>query len=141
MILTDINVLVYAHCSDSPLHAKALDRLKMMATSPAPFALCSNVIAGFARIVTNRKIMKKPSTLKEALSFIDSLVGLPKFRHVEAGPDYWDTFKKLMEESRPHGNLIMDAHLAAIAIENGCTLLTHDRDFKRFDGLSIEWLD
>jgi uncharacterized protein len=29
----------------------------------------------------------------------------------------------------------MDAWIAAIAIEHGCTLVTTDRDFSRFDGL------
>ncbi len=30
----------------------------------------------------------------------------------------------------------MDAHLAALAIEFGATLYTHDRDFNRFSGVN-----
>ena len=33
------------------------------------------------------------------------------------------------------GNLTSDAHLAALAIEHGATMLTFDRDFSRFAGL------
>jgi predicted nucleic acid-binding protein len=36
------------------------------------------------------------------------------------------------------GNLISDAWIAAIAIEQGATLVSADRDFRRFPGLRIE---
>jgi len=34
-----------------------------------------------------------------------------------------------------HGNLVPDAHLAALAIEHGLTLCSTDGDFARFQGL------
>jgi uncharacterized protein len=37
------------------------------------------------------------------------------------------------------GNLTSDAHLAALAIEHGATLCSHDNDFSRFAGL--RWVD
>lgn len=37
------------------------------------------------------------------------------------------------------GNLVSDAHLAAIATELGSVLGTFDRDFERFAGLRIDW--
>jgi len=37
--------------------------------------------------------------------------------------------------ARARGNLIHDAWLAAIAIEQGSTLFTTDRDFAKFPGL------
>ncbi|MBM4037366.1 MAG: type II toxin-antitoxin system VapC family toxin [Planctomycetes bacterium] len=33
------------------------------------------------------------------------------------------------------GNLVADAFLAALAIENGCEWITTDRDYARFPGL------
>jgi predicted nucleic acid-binding protein len=36
------------------------------------------------------------------------------------------------------GNLVSDAHLAALAVEHGATLHSTDRDFSRFDGLRWE---
>jgi predicted nucleic acid-binding protein len=38
------------------------------------------------------------------------------------------------------GNLVSDAHLAALAIEHGAELGTFDRDFARFAGLRLQWL-
>jgi hypothetical protein len=35
-----------------------------------------------------------------------------------------------------YGNLVSDAHLAALAIEHGLTLCSTDGDFARFPGLS-----
>ncbi len=35
-----------------------------------------------------------------------------------------------------HGNLVPDAHLAALAIEHGLTLCSADGDFARFPGLN-----
>jgi len=42
----------------------------------------------------------------------------------------------LTENGQTPGPLVMDAALAAIAIEHGATLYTTDRDFARFAGLS-----
>jgi predicted nucleic acid-binding protein len=33
--------------------------------------------------------------------------------------------------------MLMDAHLAALAMEHGGTLATADRDFRRFEGLRL----
>jgi predicted nucleic acid-binding protein len=46
---------------------------------------------------------------------------------------------RLLPKSRVRGSLIMDAHLAALAIEHGATLYTNDRDFARFPGLKVEY--
>ncbi|MEA3290902.1 MAG: hypothetical protein U9Q71_01100 [Pseudomonadota bacterium] len=34
------------------------------------------------------------------------------------------------------GNLTSDEHLAALAIEHGCTVYSADNDFKRFAGIT-----
>jgi uncharacterized protein len=46
---------------------------------------------------------------------------------------------ELLPSNRVRGSLIMDAHLAALAIEHGATLCTNDRDFARFPGLKLEF--
>jgi predicted nucleic acid-binding protein len=42
---------------------------------------------------------------------------------------------KLLAQPGVHGNLVTDAHLAALAIEHGLTLCSTDGDFARFQGL------
>jgi hypothetical protein len=52
---------------------------------------------------------------------------------------HWDILNDLLQKSQARGPLIMDAHLAALAIEHGATLCTNDRDFLRFPGLKVEF--
>lgn len=49
-----------------------------------------------------------------------------------------DVFERILLSASPSSNLILDAHLAALAIEHGLTLCSVDRDFSRFRGLSFE---
>ena len=46
--------------------------------------------------------------------------------------------RQLIDETGARGNLVADAHLAALAIEHGATLCTDDVDFRRFKGLKLE---
>jgi len=43
--------------------------------------------------------------------------------------------EELLTRSGTAGNLVNDAHLAALAIEHRGTLVTYDTDFTRFDGV------
>lgn len=45
-------------------------------------------------------------------------------------------FTSLCREAGASGNRVPDAWLAALAIEQGATLITSDGDFARFSGLS-----
>jgi uncharacterized protein len=58
---------------------------------------------------------------------------------VGAHERHWQILRGLLPGSRSRGSLIMDAHLAALAIEHGATLCTNDRDFLRFPGLKVEF--
>jgi hypothetical protein len=45
---------------------------------------------------------------------------------------HWNLFNTLLQEGQASGRLVMDAHLAALAIVHGAFLCTTDRDFSRF---------
>jgi predicted nucleic acid-binding protein len=47
--------------------------------------------------------------------------------------------RELMLPLGTAGNLVTDAHLAALAIEHGAELCSSDADFSRFSGL--RWVD
>lgn len=137
MILPDIQILVYAHRKENPYHEKAAQHLLQMAQSLSPFALCSFVCSGFLRLVTNHRIFVEPTSLDTAMLFIESLLQLEHCRVLEPGPRHWPIFSTLLKEARATGNLVSDAYLASIAIEHGCELLTHDRDFLKFPELKV----
>jgi predicted nucleic acid-binding protein len=45
----------------------------------------------------------------------------------------------IVRDCRPAGNLVPDAHLAALALEHGLTVVSTDTDFARFPG--VAWLN
>jgi predicted nucleic acid-binding protein len=53
----------------------------------------------------------------------------------EPGSRHLEILAALLEESGVAGNLVSDAHLAALAIEFDAALVSFDRDFARFAGL------
>ena len=136
MLLPDVNVLIYAHVRDSiPEHAEYAAWLTRLATGPEPFALSVLVLSGFIRVATNPRIFDQPSTLDRSFAFVSSLLERPTARIVGPGPDHLDIFEALCRESRATGKLVADAQHAAVAIENGCTMVSTDSDFSRFPRL------
>ena len=49
--------------------------------------------------------------------------------------NHWPILRNLLRTTGTAGNLVSDAHLAAIAIEQGATVYSTDYDFKRFPGI------
>ncbi|WP_420444911.1 type II toxin-antitoxin system VapC family toxin [Candidatus Poriferisodalis sp.] len=136
MLLPDVNVLVYAHFPDSvPDHSEYARWLTRMANGPEPFALSVLVLTGFVRIATNPRVFSPPSTLDLSFAFVASLAERPNARVVGPGPDHLAIVERLCREASATGKLVADAAHAAVAIEHGCTMVSTDADFARFQGL------
>jgi toxin-antitoxin system PIN domain toxin len=136
MLLPDVNVLIYAHREDStPDHPRYADWLTKLATGPEPFAISVLALSGLARITTNPRVFRRPSTTDEVFAFIAQLVQRPTARVVRPGREHLVIFERLCRESGAAGKLVADAQHAAVAIENGCTMVTTDSDYDRFKGL------
>jgi len=135
LILADANLLLYAYNASAPEHAKARAWLEASLSRPEPFGLAWPTLGAFLRLTTHRAVFPPPSSISEAAAIVDSWLARPMVVRVAPGPRYWEVLKPLLEESNPRGALVADALLAALAIENGATLATHDQDFRRFTGL------
>jgi hypothetical protein len=86
MLLPDVNVLIYAHRTDSSDdHADYAEWLTGVATGREPFALSTLGLAGVVRIVANPRIFGRPSTHDEVFGFIAELVLRPTARVVHPG--------------------------------------------------------
>ncbi len=139
MKLVDANLLIYAANSRAPRHEPAREWLNSVLSGTETVALPWMVLLAFVRITTNPKIMVPALTGREALGYVDGwlartcvTVPAPTGRHVAVLGDLFDA-------TGVGGNLVTDAHLAALAIEHGATLCSCDSDFARFPGL--EWMD
>lgn len=53
------------------------------------------------------------------------------------GPGHADILGALVERYQLTGNLVADAHLAALAIEHGLAVVSADTDFARF--AEVRW--
>jgi uncharacterized protein len=139
----DVNVLVYAHREEDPTHEYFAGWLDRVVNGPAPFALSVLSASAFVRIVTHAKFPPAPTELEQALAFVEVLVGAPGCRLIGAGPRSWPLTRDLCRKTKTRGPRVSDAHHAAVAIENGCTLVSRDADFQRFvpHGLSFELLE
>jgi len=135
--LCDVNVLVYAHRSDSSFHTACRRWLEALVNGDEAYGVCELVLSGFLRVVTHPRIFSKPTPLADALTFANQLREQPNAVAVSAGPRHWDIFRGLCTSSAARGNLVADAYLAALAIESGCEWITTDRDFTRFEGLRL----
>ena len=135
MKLLDVNVLVYAHREDAPRHSDYRNWLQQLLSGPEPFGVADLVLSGFFRIVTHPGIFDPPTDPELALRFVQTIREAAEPVLIGPGPGHWSIFTRLVRESGCRGNLIPDAFLAAIAIESGCTWITTDRDYSRFNGL------
>lgn len=135
MILTDINIFVYAHRSDTTGHEAYREWLEKLINGDRAYGYTDLVLRGFLRVVTHPRVFNPPSTLSSALAFTEIIRNQPNAVQITPGARHWGIFTDLCERVNAKGNLIPDAYLAALAIESGSEWITTDRDYSRFPGL------
>ena len=135
MIIPDINLLLYAHDSSSPFHAKAAGWWQSCLSGDEPVGLLHVVVFGFVRIATNARAFLSPMTPAEAAGHVHSWLEQPPVQVLDPGPDHFRRVLKLLEALGTAGNLVSDAQMAALAMEQDAVLHTADTDFVRFPGL------
>jgi toxin-antitoxin system PIN domain toxin len=139
VIVPDLNLLIYAIDTDSPAHERALRWWEGSLSGTETVGLAWTVLLGFLRITTNPRIVRRPLTADEALDYVDRWLAHPLTVTLEPGERHALALRDLVRPTGTAGNLVTDAHLAALAIGHGARLATADRDFGRFPGL--DWFD
>lgn len=135
MILVDANLLLYAEDQLSSQHAAARLWWDTQLSGAAPVCLCWPVLDAFIRIGTNPRVYANPLSLAQALSRVQSWLDQPCVRLVQPTGRHWTVFQKMLTAGQATANLVTDAHLAALALEHGCDLVSTDADFSRFPGI------
>lgn len=135
MILVDANILLYAEDELSPFNAAARLWWDEQLSGASPVCLCWAVINAYIRVGTNPRIFQRSLSLDEMLSRVQSWLDQPCVRIVRPTERHWTVCQKMLREGQAIGNLVSDAHLAALAVEHGCELTSTDSDFSRFPGL------
>lgn len=135
MILLDTNVIINAFWHDAERHEEYRALLLAMINGPEPYAVSDFALTGMIRIVTDRRIYKKPASTSDAVTFAELIREQPQALVVAPGARFWSVFTELCDKVGARAKLVPDAYLAALAIENACEFITADKDFARFPGL------
>lgn len=138
----DVNILLYASDTTSPLHAKAAAFLEGCTADRELICLAWVTLMSYLRMATHPAIFARPLTPQNAARNVEALLMLPHCRVIgeddPGGSEFWHLYQEITERVPARGNLVPDAHLAAILRRNGVArLYTHDRDFRKFEFLDV----
>lgn len=138
MNLVDANVLLYAVNADSRHHRVARKWLDSNLSGAGDLVGFSTiVILAFLRISTRHGVFPGPLSVDEATRQVDEWVDAPTCLLVHPGPSHMSILGSLLRSVGTGGNLVSDAHLAALAIELDATVVTFDSDLSRFPGVKV----
>ena len=137
-MLIDANLLLFAVDDASPFHEQAAAWLTTQLNGPRRVGFPWQSLGAFLRISTHPRAATNPLDPADAYQHITewleadvAWVPQPTERHAEV-------LGELITSHHLRGNLILDAQLAALAIEHGLTVCSADTDFARFPELHWE---
>ncbi|MCL2482147.1 MAG: PIN domain-containing protein [Propionibacteriaceae bacterium] len=138
MIVVDVNVLVYAHRQDSESHDPARAWLEDKLGTPGEDIVIPDLVwVGFARVSTNARVFREPSTINDVSAFVREIVSQPTYRAIPGLSTGIEPLLTEIDQGQARGNLVVDAYIASVARHIGASVATFDRDFRRFDGLRL----
>lgn len=134
----DVNVLLYASDSASPVHATARHFIEQAVARGDLFCLGWPTIMSYLRMATHPRIFDAPLTPAVALANVEALAGQPHVRLLGEEEGFLDVYREVAGAFPVRGNLVPDAHLAALLKQHGVrTLFTRDTDFRKFGFLDV----
>ena len=132
MILVDVNLLIYATFEITPQHRAARTWIESKLSGTDRVGLPWHCLLGYLRIATNPRAFSGALTMADAWQQIEDWLACDPVWIPQPTERHADTLSALLAQAPVHGNLVSDAHLAALAIEHGLTLCSSDGDFARF---------
>lgn len=134
----DANLLLYASDMDSPMHQRAVALLDELALGPEIVHLFWPTILAYLRIATHPAVFSRPLSEADARANVEALLALPHVQVSGESDGFWRRYAEVADDVSPTGNLVPDAHLVALMLENGVrTIWTRDRDYRKFRGITV----
>jgi toxin-antitoxin system PIN domain toxin len=134
----DANLLLYASNSGCAEHAAAHSFVQNLSEEPDLCCLAWPTLFAYLRISTHPSIFRRPLTPEAAWSNVRALIRLPRVRLIVEDEDFADHYESVTCGSIVRGNLVPDAHLAALLHQHGVTrIYSNDTDFRKFTFLEV----
>lgn len=137
MVIVDANVLLYAANASMPRHVSAKRWIEAALSGNEAVGFAWIVLLAFVRLSTLPILFQMPLGVGPALDVVDDWLAAGPAVVVHPTARHAAVLRSLLVESGTAGNLVTDAHLAALCIEHGASICTYDRDFSRFSGLKV----
>ena len=135
MILVDANILLFACDSASPHHERARAWVEEALNGEETVGLALASLLAFVRIGSDPRVFRRPFHTPGGVEIVASWLSRSNVVVAQPTDGRWDALARVARLGKARGSLVMDAHLASLALEHGATLFTTDRDFARFPGL------
>jgi toxin-antitoxin system PIN domain toxin len=136
--IVDLNILIYAVNQAALQHVPARHWWEAALNGNESIGLPWIVILGFLRLTTSPRTFASPCSVEDSLELIEEWLAQPTIELVRETDEHYRILGELLRKLGAGGNLTTDAHLAALAIGHGATLVTCDSDFSRFSNLRWE---
>ncbi len=137
MLLVDANVLLYSANQGSAQHRVASDWTHEALNGRETVGFAWAVVLTFLRLSTHPAVFARPLQLSQAMTSVERWLEAPVAVMVEPTRRHLPLLRGILQRTGTAGNLVADAHLAALALEHGATVVSFDRDFARFEGVAL----
>lgn len=138
MKLVDANVLLYSIDRGTEHHLESRDWLDRQLASQETVLLPWVSLLAVVRICTHPRIYEHPLRVADALAVVEQWIAQPAAVVPEPDASHVRRLNDLLTATGSGGNLVNDAHLAALALQYRATVVTYDNDFGRFPGVVWE---
>lgn len=134
----DANILLYASDASNERHTQANAFLHQCAQGHEVFCIAWITVMAYLRISTHPSIFRTPLSPTIAMRNVEALLALPMCQTLSEDEGFWFEYQTVAKDAAVKGNLVPDAHLAALLRQHGIAqIYTFDRDFRKFTFLDV----
>ena len=135
----DVNILLYASDKSSPYYERARTFMESCIAQKGVFYVAWPTVMSYLRMATHPSLFDHPLSSEEAVANVEALLTAPQTRLLSEDEGFWEVYRETIADVPTRGNLVPDAHLAALLKQHGVkTFYTHDRDFLKFTFLDVK---